>query len=57
MLVQKGICIWCLKPMQTERRRDCDFATFEHLKRKRLGGTDALANLVLACRYCNEHRS
>lgn len=70
-LKQGGLCCYCERPMvradeharvaanqfgitcvEVERRR----ATIEHLKRQCEGGTDALDNLALACRGCNEGR-
>jgi 5-methylcytosine-specific restriction endonuclease McrA len=37
-------------------REPDNWATIEHLTPKSQGGTDDLANLVLACKLCNSSR-
>lgn len=36
---------------------DADQATIDHVRERSRGGTDALPNLRLAHKYCNENRS
>lgn len=66
---QGGLCHYCGKPMILAgggagicgravprdflRRMAC---TAEHLIAKKDGGTNALANIVAACRFCNSTR-
>lgn len=47
--VQRGLCAACGAKRAAE--------TFEHVKPKRLGGTNARENLILTCRPCNEERA
>lgn len=44
-------CHWCGIPFGAGIR-----ATLDHLRPRRLGGTEALINLVLACKPCNQSR-
>jgi hypothetical protein len=57
---QNGICHWCKGPMTLERgtsgRPVRNFATFEHLQRRRDGGNGKHFNVVLACYSCNHGR-
>lgn len=63
---QGGLCHWCKKPMTLERcsvpRKNgqygypSNFATFEHLQRRRDGGAGKPLNVVLACKKCNNGR-
>jgi 5-methylcytosine-specific restriction endonuclease McrA len=59
---QGGICHWCKQPMTLARSsqrsgsQPSNFATFEHLQRKRDGGGGKPHNVVLACRKCNNLR-
>lgn len=53
---QKNVCIWCSQPMQMSDDRADDYATFEHMIRRRDGGTDTMRNLRLAHRRCNLER-
>ena len=58
---QKGLCHWCKKPMTLEgavsgRKPPRNYATFEHLQRRRDGGAGKPGNIVLACSYCNNKR-
>lgn len=43
-------CRWCGKELALSN------ATIEHVKPKRLGGSDRFENLALACKPCNESR-
>ena len=36
---------------------DCRMATVEHIRRRSDGGTDAPANLAMACAFCNSSRA
>lgn len=50
-------CYWCKQPIhETYDPHDPTRATLDHLRAKSLGGTYALANLVLACPACNSAR-
>jgi hypothetical protein len=54
---QNGLCHWCKGQMTLINKNGSvpkNFATFEHLKRQREGGTDA--DVVLACYKCNNKR-
>jgi len=55
---QSGRCHWCAGRMSIEREdaEAPNYATFEHLKPKAMGGTDDRANLVLSHRSCNDAR-
>lgn len=63
---QRGFCHWCKKPMTLEFGKQpkangnpsipANFATFEHLQRRRDGGAGKPFNVVLACRRCNNGR-
>ncbi len=69
MRAQSGRCYYCGTPMwswnpgrfrkrfrlqwRTVHRYQC---TAEHLLARRDGGTDAVDNIVAACRFCNEER-
>lgn len=53
---QKTLCHWCREPMQIDSPGASDYATFEHLKRKREGGKCNWKNLVLAHTRCNHER-
>lgn len=57
---QDGRCFYCDQPMALSfAARDNiwgNSATIEHLQRKVEGGGNGRANLVLACRTCNERR-
>lgn len=59
-VAQGGCCIWCGGEMTFRRLKNGaparDFATFEHLERRRDGGRDSSGNLVLAHRKCNRKR-
>jgi 5-methylcytosine-specific restriction endonuclease McrA len=54
-----NLCHWCKFPMSFRHAlKTCsNFATLEHLVRRRDGGTNDLSNLVLACRKCNHERN
>jgi hypothetical protein len=58
--LQNGLCHWCAKPMTLDRgtsgRPVRNFATFEHLQRRRDGGVGKPHNVVLACYFCNYNR-
>lgn len=47
---QKGKCFYCGNPFTIHQ------LTFEHLTRKREGGTNHISNLALACIFCNQYR-
>ena len=47
LLAQRGECHYCGRPITYET------ATFDHLRPKARGGTNAVGNLVLACEPCN----
>lgn len=62
---QKGQCCWCLEPMELKmltkeewgHRADYPtIATWEHIIPVAKGGTNALSNLLLAHRRCNQER-
>ena len=53
---QAGLCIWCGTAMITDDKASPDYATFEHKKRKREGGSDRKYNLALAHARCNASR-
>ncbi|MCU0569376.1 MAG: HNH endonuclease [Oculatellaceae cyanobacterium Prado106] len=48
----KYLCEYCHSP----ERSSSDIFTIDHLIPRSLGGSDALSNLALACRRCNERR-
>lgn len=53
------LCHWCGRETFEREpgfRKRFDDATLEHLTPRSRGGTDAQANLRLACRDCNEAR-
>lgn len=47
---QKGKCFYCGNDFTVHQM------TFEHLTRKRDGGTNHISNLALACGFCNQYR-
>jgi 5-methylcytosine-specific restriction endonuclease McrA len=47
---QKGKCHYCGNPVPYHR------ITFDHIVRRRHGGTNHISNLVLACQPCNQYR-
>ena len=47
-----GHCVWC----RTQLSHDSPHATLDHVRCRSEGGSDALANLVLACAECNSSR-
>lgn len=61
---QNGRCHWCKSPMTLTYSRGADghpnlpknYASFEHLQRRRDGGAGKPYNVVLACRKCNSRR-
>jgi 5-methylcytosine-specific restriction endonuclease McrA len=57
---QKGLCAYCNKEMSFARKAKGgparNFATFEHLVKKRDGGLFTKENIVLACSKCNMKR-
>lgn len=62
---QGGLCYWCKSAMTLEFGQPKangnpglprNFATFEHLQRKRDGGAGKPHNVVLACLKCNNGR-
>jgi hypothetical protein len=57
---QRSLCHWCQKPMKLKHRPNGmptrDFATFEHVKRRRDGGHMGEGNVVLAHYKCNRRR-
>jgi hypothetical protein len=48
-----GHCVWCTTPLSHKSPR----ATIDHVRCRSDGGSDALANLVLACAACNSSRA
>lgn len=48
LMQQNPRCFYCQSPV------DWDGATLDHVLPKAKGGTDAIENLVLACRKCNQ---
>jgi 5-methylcytosine-specific restriction endonuclease McrA len=56
MKEQNGLCCWCGEPMQQDRPRAPDYATFEHLIRRRNEGKCGRHNLALAHMRCNQNR-
>jgi 5-methylcytosine-specific restriction endonuclease McrA len=60
---QGGLCHWCKQPMTLEMYRrpqgakpPRNYASFEHLQRRRDGGSGKHNNVVLACSRCNSSR-
>lgn len=58
---QRGLCHWCGTEMSMEKvasgkRQRPDYATFEHVQPKSLGGSDSRSNIVLAHAKCNHAR-
>jgi len=54
---QAGLCCYCRAPMiRPDGTRDEKTATWEHIHPRSMGGSNAVANLALACRECNEGR-
>ena len=66
---QGGLCYYCRQPMwvadinafcnhfsMSHKRASWHKVTAEHLQAKCDSGTDQQANIVAACRFCNEHR-
>ena len=66
---QNGRCFYCCQPMWERdvgafaRRHGLTIkfarrfmATAEHLCARQDGGSDAMENIVAACRFCNDHR-
>lgn len=50
-------CCWCGKEVQlTETLREPESASVEHVIRRADGGTNAMSNLKVACRKCNNTR-
>jgi 5-methylcytosine-specific restriction endonuclease McrA len=47
-----NVCEYCHSPERLSANR----FTVDHIVPKSLGGSDALDNLALACRHCNERR-
>lgn len=45
-----GICYWCQKRVSFRE------ASRDHIEPKGSGGTDAIGNLLLSCRACNNAR-
>lgn len=58
--LQDGLCYWCKRPMTLQLlpsgKPPHNYASFEHLVRRREGGYGMPHNTVLACRSCNEER-
>ena len=54
---QSGRCHWCKRKMKLEGGRKgrppANYATFEHLKPRAIGGGWGCNNIVLACFQCN----
>lgn len=58
---QKGLCCWCLKPMDLildihDGKVSDNNATWEHVIPKALGGVNLRENRVLAHSICNRKR-
>ena len=51
-----GVALWDTMEVAMPERKGAERATLEHLVPKSKGGTNALANLVLACDPCNNAR-
>lgn len=49
-------CWVCGEPMQFDDPAHDEYATFEHITRQADKGSDALSNLALSHRACNESR-
>jgi len=47
---QRGRCHYCGNPFTIAQ------LTFDHVLRRKDGGTSTITNLVLACRPCNQYR-
>src|SRR5690242_11435723 len=62
--MQGGRCYWCNGQMTLNFKRGTDgqpnvprnYATFEHIHRRRDGGAGRPNNIVLACKWCNNRR-
>ena len=52
---QNHRCCWCGKRMEANGRRE-DYPTIEHIHPLYQGGADAIDNVAIACRGCNEGR-
>jgi 5-methylcytosine-specific restriction endonuclease McrA len=57
MVMQAARCHWCKGLMQTGDPQSGNYASFEHLHRRRHGGKFNRRNLVLACKQCNNERN
>lgn len=53
---QNWRCCYCGVRMMGVTNDDPTFATFEHVVPRSRGGTNLMANLVVACRQCNHER-
>lgn len=53
---QKGLCHWCREPMHMGYSNGPEYATWEHLLPKSIGGPNVQSNLVLAHAKCNKLR-
>lgn len=53
---QGNRCCWCGKAMQQTNPNKWDYETLEHLRPRSRKGTDAITNLALAHKRCNEER-
>lgn len=57
---QHGLCHWCNRLMVLSVARGAatpdNYATFEHIVRRREGGAGLPGNVVLACYLCNNSR-
>lgn len=47
---QKGKCYYCGNGFTIKQ------LTWEHVQRKREGGTNHISNLALSCLFCNQYR-
>lgn len=54
--MQGNQCCWCGKQMQTFKPKLWDYETIEHLKPRSKGGGNAIENLALAHKKCNNER-
>lgn len=53
---QNHRCPFCGKYMTANGKRE-DLPTFEHIRPLSRGGADAIENIVISCRGCNEERN
>lgn len=53
---QDGKCYYCKRQLNLINPKSKTYATIEHIKERRQGGTWALKNLAVACKRCNNRQ-